>query len=159
MKLKSTNKDLNEQVAKAQDKIFTLEDVLFNRETEARGMADKQKGLLQHVAYLQEVIRKEGINEQEALAKDEPPPLVRGVVYNTKTPQRTGGNELVEISIGSDDGLSLGNKLDIYRTTNGGQYLGQMQLVYVQADRAVGKVIQKSKNGIIQRGDYVTTKL
>ncbi len=159
IKLKETNKNLNKQVAGLQDEVFTLKDELFNNETAARSMNTKHKGLLQHVAYLQEVIRKEGINEEEALAKDEPPPLVRGLVFNTKTPQRTGGNELVEISIGSDDGLSLGHELDIYRTTNGGQYLGRMQLVYVQADRAVGKVIQKSKNGIIQRGDYVTTKI
>ena len=158
-KLKATNKDLNNQLAQAHDKIFTLEDLKFNLETEARGMADKHKGLLQQVAYVQEILRKANINEQEVLAKDEPPPLVRGLVYNTKAPQRTGGTELVEISIGSDDGLSEGHELDIYRTTNGGQYLGRMQVVFVQADRAVGKVIQKSKNGIIQRGDYVTTKL
>jgi hypothetical protein len=145
-------------IAVLNDRIFNLEDQLFNRETDAKTAAEKQKNLLVKVAFLQDVIRKEGIIEKEALAKDEPPPLVSGYVLNTKPADRQGP-ELVEISIGSDDGLAKGHRLQVYRLKGSGQYLGEIKITYVEEDRAVGEVILKTKNGIIQREDNVTTKL
>ena len=158
-KLMAANNDLHGRLDTALGKVHTLEDQVFNQNTAARNMADKQKDLLVHVAYLEDVFRKANVNLEEVSQRDEPPPLVRGVIYNTRDASSNGGNELVEISIGSDDGLAKGHELDIYRTKGDGKYLGRMQLVYVTPDRAVGKVIQKAKNGIIQRGDYVTTQL
>ena len=51
------------------------------------------------------------------------------------------------------------DELDVFRTSAGGKYLGRIKLVYVEGDRSVGAVIRKTKNGIIQREDNVTTKL
>jgi hypothetical protein len=155
---KQQNKDLNNQIASYQDRVFNLEDQLFNQQTDAKSAADKQKNLLVKVAYLQDVIRREGINEQEALAKDEPPPAVSGKVLNTRPADRSGP-ELVEISIGSNDGLSTGHKLQVYSLKGKGQFLADIKIVYVDDDRAVGEVVLKTKNGQIQRGDDVTTKL
>jgi uncharacterized phage infection (PIP) family protein YhgE len=156
--IKKINKDLNNQVVAYQDKIFNLEDLLFNLETDAQAAAGKQKSLLVKVAYLQDVIRREGINEEEALAKDEPPPLVGGKVVATK-PATRGQDELVEINLGSNDGLSVGHTLQIFSLKGKGQYLAEIKLVLVEDDAAVGKVILKTKNGQIERGDNVTTKL
>jgi hypothetical protein len=155
---KQNYKDLNDKYLLAQDRIFNLEDQLFNLETDALAAAGKQKSLLVKVAYLQDVIRREGINEQEALAKDEPPPLVNGKVLNTRPAER-GSNELVEISLGSNDGLSEGHTLQVFSLKGKGQYLAEIKLVLVEDDRAVGEVILKTKNGQIQRDDNVTTKL
>lgn len=155
---KQNYQDLNDKYVLAQDKIFSLQDELFNRETDAKSAADKQKNLLMHVAHLQTVIRREGIIEEEALAKDEPPPLVSGKVLNTRPAER-GGRELVEVSIGDNDGLAEGHKLQIFSLKGKGQYLAEIKIVYVADDRAVGEVILKTKNGQIQRGDNVTTKL
>jgi hypothetical protein len=155
---KKINKDLNNQLVLAQDKIFNLEDLLFNLETDAQTAAGKQKSLLLQVAHLQDVIRREGINEQEALAKDEPPPAVSGKVLATK-PATRGNRELVEISLGSNDGLSVGHTLQVFSLKGKGQYLAEIKLVLVEDDAAVGEVILKTKNGQIQREDNVTTKL
>ena len=156
--LRQHNKDLNNQVAVLRDQKFNLEDQVFNWETDAKSAAEKQKSLLVQVAFLKDVIRREGINEQEAIKKAEPPPLVYGRVINTKAADRTGP-EYVEITLGSDDGVSEGHKLYVFSTKERGRYLGEIRLVHVVHDRAVGEVLLKSKNGVIQRGDNVTTKL
>lgn len=155
---KGINKDLNNKLATTQDELFNIKNELFNRENDAKIMDEKQKSLLVQVAYLRDVIRRENIDEQKALAKDEPPPVVYGKVLNTKAADRSGP-ELVEISIGSDDGLSKGHTLYVFSTDGRGKYMGEIELVHVVPDRAVGKVILKSKNGVIQRNDNVTTKL
>ena len=156
--LRTANKDLNSQVAVYQDRVFNLEDQLFNLQTDARSAAEKQMSLLTTVASLRDVIRKEGIDVEQAAAKDEPPPLVSGRVLATKSAGRDGA-ELVEISLGSDDGLSEGHQLEVFSLNGKGKYLGQIKVVYVAEDRAVGEVILKSRNGVIQRGDNVTTRL
>jgi hypothetical protein len=155
---KQQNKDLNAKVAQLNDIVFNLEDQIFSGEADAKTAAEKQKSLLVQVAFLKDVIRREGIDEKVAMNKAEPPPLVYGRVINTKAASRSNP-EYVEISLGSDDGLSEGHKLSVYRNQGRGQYMGEILLVHVAADRAVGEVLLKSKNGIIQRGDNVTTKL
>ena len=65
--------------------------------------------------------------------------------------------EMVEISLGSDDGLTVGHTMTLFN--NEGRYLGQIRLTLVYADKAVGIVTLKAKNTVIQKGDNVTTKL
>lgn len=87
-----------------------------------------------------------------------PPPNVNGLVLVTRKSAHDN-IEYVEISLGKDDGLREGNQLLVYRLDNGGKYLGKIRLMKVNADNAVGTVVEKAKNGIIQRGDHVATKL
>ena len=87
-----------------------------------------------------------------------PPPVVDGEVMDTR---KTQGRDLVEISIGSDDGLRKGTRLFIYRGGEGqrSKYIGEIRLTLVVPDKAVGVVVDRAKNGQIEKGDYVTTKL
>ncbi|MEZ6049715.1 MAG: hypothetical protein R3C11_29860, partial [Planctomycetaceae bacterium] len=70
---------------------------------------------------------------------------------------------LVEVSIGSDDGLAVGHSMFVYRpqAADGtpAQYLGKLEVTKVTPDKAVGRLILSTKNGIIARGDNVKTKL
>ncbi|HEX4146890.1 MAG TPA: hypothetical protein VHY91_25560 [Pirellulales bacterium] len=63
---------------------------------------------------------------------------------------------LVEISIGSDDGLKIGNTLEVFR---GSHYLGKIEVLRIDVDRAVGKILQDYKRGPIQKGDEVASRL
>ena len=53
--------------------------------------------------------------------------------------------------------------MSIYRPgTNGGaqpRFLATIEIIKTEPDKAVGKVIEGSRNGVIQKGDNVTTKL
>ena len=77
------------------------------------------------------------------------PPKVEGVVLEVSD------KDLVEISIGADDGLKIGHTLDVY---SGNQYLGQIVIRKTNPDRAVGQVKKELQRGQIKRGNRVTTK-
>jgi len=75
----------------------------------------------------------------------------------TKYDERT---KMVEISIGSDDGLVEGNELDVYRTKPAPEYIGKIRLEGVDNDHSVGRVIGKTIKGLkIKEHDIVSTKI
>lgn len=91
-----------------------------------------------------------------------PPPLVQGKVIEAPK-NRSGRSEFVAISLGSDDGVSKGDQMTLYRSgldnKSEPKFLGKIQIVQVHPDNAVGLVVDKAKNSMIQEGDDVTTGL
>ena len=80
---------------------------------------------------------------------DRIPPNVKGVVVTV------GEKNLIEISVGGDDGILVGHKLDVYRE---GAYLGKVIVLKTSPDRAVAEIIPDFKRGTIRKGDRVATK-
>jgi len=78
------------------------------------------------------------------------PPRVDGIVTNV------GEKTLIEVSIGSDDGLRAGHTLEVFRNN---AYLGRVEVTQLEPDRAVCRIIPEYRKGIIKRGDRVATKL
>ena len=76
---------------------------------------------------------------------------IRGTRRNTA---RTA--ELAEISIGSDDKVYANQLLTVYRKD---KYICTARVVEVFPDVAICLVIEKTRQGNIQKGDDVTTKL
>jgi hypothetical protein len=75
------------------------------------------------------------------------PPEVRGEVLSV-------GPDMIEISIGGDDGLREGHTVMVSR---GDKFLGRAQITSVKPDRAVGRI--NYRNAPIQEGDRVQTKV
>lgn len=90
------------------------------------------------------------------VVQSSPPPPLEGKILDYRK-EKNQKQELVEISLGSDDGLAVGHTMTVY--SRDGRYLGQIRLNHVEADRAVGIVTTKAKNIVIQKEDHVTTKL
>lgn len=80
-------------------------------------------------------------------------PRVDGFVSRT---QRRGGVQLVEISIGSDDGLAVNDTVEVFRNT---KYKGRLEILKTSPDRSVGQVLKSFQQGPIQEGDRVATRL
>lgn len=80
-------------------------------------------------------------------------PRVNGVVSRT---QRKDGVQLVEISIGSDDGIRVGQTVEVF---NGTKYKGRVEILKTAPDRAVGRVDVRFQQGPIQENDRVATRL
>jgi multidrug efflux pump subunit AcrA (membrane-fusion protein) len=88
------------------------------------------------------------------LPPDGQPPRLDGVVL------ASSANGLVEISLGSDDGLLKGHKLDVYRRRGGeSKYLGRIEVLQVLPDKAVAKILPEYRKGTIEREDRVATRL
>ncbi len=151
------NKKLHAELSARVDQVRQLEKDVFDLQRTDEARTKKHNELLEKLARLEEIIRKIGKPaDPEALVNvQSPPPVVEGYVKGIKT-DKDKGIDLVEISVGSDDGLAVGHNVYISRGT---KYLGQIKIVRVSADRAVGSVVRRAKNGIIEEGDHASTKL
>jgi hypothetical protein len=155
------NEQLNAALNDQNQRVRQLEDELFNKDVGAKLLAGKYDSLLKGMATLRKVLVANQLDPDpnKYARKLAPPPLVMGKVLDTKQSGRGTSRQLIEISLGSDDGLTEGNTLFVFRTGEQNKYLGQIKLELVTADRAVGVVVERAKNGVIEKEDYVTTKL
>lgn len=143
------------EIRKKADEFFALEGrhLALNRLYEAS---------INQMAFLKELVAKHKLNTDPELTKDlkMPPPPVDGLVTQVQT---TRSNRVfrISISVGSDDGLKLGDELSAYRAVgvNSAEWLGTIKIVNIAPDNAVAEVVLSAKNGIIQEGDNVTTRI
>jgi hypothetical protein len=80
-------------------------------------------------------------------------PTVDGVVSQVR---RVPGDQLVEVTIGADDGLKEGDTVIVFR---GSRYLGRLDILETAPDKSVGRVNRRYQQGQIQEGDRVATRL
>ncbi len=66
----------------------------------------------------------------------------------------TQGN-LVEVSIGGDDGLKVGHECNIFR---GGNFIGRIKISKVTPDRGVGTINREITKDIPKIGDSIETR-
>ena len=81
-----------------------------------------------------------------------PPPAIEGVVLGV-----AAGN-LVEISIGADDGLKAGHRLTVFREAAGKKtQLGLVDILQTTKDKSICRIDAKSAQGEIVKGDRVAS--
>jgi hypothetical protein len=142
-----------------------LEDLVHSLQIDLATAKAKNKDLLVRNSHYIQALETAGISSDvgELAAKSAPPPRVEGIIEEVQAAKRQGASELVEISLGSDDGLKKGHEMTVSRSgLKGGQrakFLGMIRIVKTYPDKAVGEVIEGTRNGVIQKGDNVTTKL
>lgn len=88
-----------------------------------------------------------GIDPQKELYNEK----VQGVIEAIQD----GSNGLVMISIGSDNGLTPGQKLEVSRNDI---YLGKIEVVTTNVNSAVCQILPQYRQGSIQEGDNVSSK-
>lgn len=123
---------------------------LMSKRTDLQSEIDSLRDQSTRYQALAEVrgaaLKSAGITDPD----DVPPSDLKGVVL------AVGGDQSVEVSIGRDDGIREGHKLDVYRN---GSYLGRIEIRSVVEDKAVGKIIPAFRKGYIQAGDRVSAKV
>jgi hypothetical protein len=137
--------DRDQQFSRAVD----LTDKLNAAEALRSTLEEKNSQLLEQYARLDRVATAMGFTPDTP--HEHIPPPVDGRVLKVR--EATG---LVEISLGSDDGLKRGHTLEVYR---GNRYLGRIIIRELDPDRAVGQIDKRMQQSRIQEGDVVTTKL
>ncbi len=161
---RQANNTLHDKLNSATAKIAELEDQVFNNEVERTLMLDRFNKLLDEAAYLRKVVRTNNLETDPSVyaALQEPPPVVEGLIVDIR-PNRSGIIDFVTISLGENDGLLRGHRLSVYRsglsTGEDPKYLGEVEIVLLEPNQAVGRVIDRAKNGVIGKGDNVTSKL
>lgn len=151
---------LKEEIRQAQadrDKHFDtaakLTDQLHQAANEYLSLKNRMVTLTADLAKAVEVLRKHDLVPEPTVYSGIPP-TVDGVVLEV------GANGLIEVSIGSDDGLMKGHQLEIVRQGDGASvWLGRVEVTETSPDKAVCKVLPEFLQRPIQRDDRVTTKL
>ena len=146
---------VREQIRQAEDDrnhkfsdVVRLHDELSALQGKREKLLERQEQLLDQVGRMQGVLARNELDEFTPL--DNIPPPVDGIVVEV------GRRDLIEISIGSDDGLRKGHRLEVFRNN---AYLGRIVVVETEPDQAVGRVLPEYRKGIIKKGDRVATKL
>ena len=109
---------------------------------------EKNADLVQLYDEALTVLNQNGLSSDPADYGDLPQFAVQGTVEVV----REGNDGLLMISIGSDDGLTEHNKLNVRR---GDSYLGKIEVVTLEPNRAVCKVLPEYRQGVIMEGDDV----
>ncbi len=147
-----SREDLVKNLNETEDKRFAL-DVQLSQ------VSDKYDQLLNDFKTMKSYLASKNLttDPKQMIVQTAPPPPVEGIVTEVRKAEKSS-RELIEISIGSDDGLVVGHKLTLFR---GDKYVAEIRLTLVQADKAVGYVVttSKAKNAVVNVGDTASTKL
>ncbi len=155
---------LREEIKKQRDvgatqiaEIRTLEDRNVELNKQVALLKEGELSYENRITNLEKILRANDIDSKQVIAGIVPEEItpVSGKVLGTR-PNSSRSAELVQISIGSDDKVRENMELFVYREN---KYLAQIRITDVSADSAVGVVVERSRNGVIERGDNVTTKL
>ncbi len=132
--------------------VVRLTDELHQAINERQRLNARRASLDADLSKAKQVLRHFGLDKDASL--DSSPPQVEGIVLAVPQPS------LVEISIGSDDGLKEGHSLEVYRTAGGSStYVGRIHVVKTSYDKAACKVDPNYRKSNVQRGDRVTSKI
>ena len=128
--------------------VITRTDDLHGAHGELQRLQERLNQLTSTLGIYKQKLSANGISPTAPLA--DTPPRLTGLVTAVRQ------NNLIEISIGSDDGLRSGHTVEVFRNQT---YLGRAEIVQVAPDRAVGKMIAEYRKGVVQTGDEVATQL
>jgi hypothetical protein len=135
-----------------------LEDKIFEQNTKIDRLATQNRLLMVENKNFKDVLSAHNLpTELEEYQRAKVlPPKVEGKVLEARK-AKEGGLMLLTISLGENDGLTMGNELTVYRGGANTKYLGRARVLAIQADTAVCELFQRS--GLVEKGDDVSTKL
>ena len=128
-------------------RVVELTDQIHQAQGEVKRLEERRIQLASQLASANLVLDRNGLHKD--MPVDGIPPRLRGKVLAINR------DNMVEVSLGSDDGLQAGHTLEVFR---GSKYLGRVEVLHATADRAVGKIIPGFKKGVIQKDDDVATR-
>ena len=135
------------------DDLVKATDQLHQAANDYRTLRDRTTRLAADLTNAKEVLRIHDLKPNPAVYRGTPP-TVDGVVM------KVGADGLIEVSIGSDDGLRKGHTLEVVRQGGGvSTYLGRVEVTETSPDKSVCKVLPAFLQRPIQRNDRVTSKL
>lgn len=157
-RLADENTGLRQEVRTVNNKIDTAfaealaaTEKLHQTRNELESATETTQTLMTQTANMRSVMIEEGIDP--ATPANAVTPRVDGFVSRIA---RKGSQQLIEVTIGADDGLKVGHTVEIFR---GSKYLGRAEILKTAPDRAIGRINPKFQEGRIQERDRVATRL
>jgi hypothetical protein len=155
-KLDDMLRNVQKQANAYKDQERDLNDKIRLLERDLAVAVGNNKTLRERTAALSYRLRQNNLSDDvtQLVGRRAPPNLdgyVRSVDWERKN---------IEISLGSDQELAVGDELQVYRTEPTPQYLGKVRVTVVDHDQSVAHVVGQTVGGKkIQEGDHVTTQI
>ncbi len=130
------------------DKVVQLTDQLQGAMGTQRILQERAQQLIDQVTSVTRVLNAAGVDMN--MDTNAIPPTLDGIVT------AVGESNLIEVSLGSDDGLRIGHRIEVFRDNN---YLGHAVVLKTDPDRAVAEVDEKTQRGLIKVRDRVATNI
>ncbi len=155
---------LNKEVRSQQLRISTLvadiqsvENDLLDKTGKLASAVEIEEQHLSELGRMKDLLRLNDIDPGQLIVGPVPGQVekVDGKVRGTRR-NKARTAELVEITIGSDDSVYVNQELTVFRKD---KYICTVRIVEVFPDVAICLVIEKTRQGVIQKGDDVKTKL
>jgi hypothetical protein len=157
--LREQLKTTREQREDAVKKQFDTQTAYIELKGSYETLESRTKELEERSGKLEAILISRGIStnpdeqkNRDAVAQNAPP--LEGVILKVD-PQ----GKIVEISLGSDDGLRKGHRLQVYRVKPQGKFVCTIEITNVDPDQAVARIIPNLKQGNPQEGDLVATRI
>ncbi len=130
-------------------RVTSLGDQVNQAQVKLQQLEERRDQLISQIAFQKLTLEQNGIDVNAPL----PTSLERrvdGVIT------AVSDKNLVEISIGMDDGVSVGNTLEVFRDN---KYLGKVVVTKVTANRSVARIDPSFQQAPIRKGDRVASKI
>ena len=159
MVLREQLKTTREQKEDALKKRFDTETQYIELKGNYETLEARAKDLEQRRGELEAILVGRGIstdpNEStNAAAIVQNAPTVEGLVLKVDP-----DGKFVQLSIGSDDGLRRGHRLQVFRVKPQGKFVATIEITEVDPDQSVARVIPNLKQANIQEGDLVSNRI
>jgi chemotaxis protein histidine kinase CheA len=159
--LRKDNETLRADIKAAQTDRDAQFKIVVKLTDEVNNLANERVALEKRMLQLTEELGKAraannwaGVNPNGPYKEKSPPAGLEGLVTAVT------GQDMVEISIGSDDGVMKGHKFEVVRMAGGtANYVARIEVIQTTPDRAVCRVDIKMQRSPIQRGDRVLASL
>ena len=137
--------------------IQSVENDLLDKTGKLASAVEIEEQHLSELGRMKDLLRLHDIDPGQLIVGPVPGQVekVDGKVRGTRR-NKARTAELVEITIGSDDSVYVNQQLTVFRKD---KYICTVRIVEVFPDVAICLVIEKTRQGNIQEGDDVTTKL
>jgi predicted nuclease with TOPRIM domain len=141
--------DAERNRAKIFEQVTQLTERLGQLRGELARLQDRNGQLVAQIEQYQRFVAHGGVREDD---RGQAPPRVVGRVVSLNSAER-----LVEINLGSDDGIAEGHELQVFREGTGAQFVGTVRVIRTTPERAVARVV--STRSAIERDDRVAAVL
>ncbi|MCL4207032.1 MAG: hypothetical protein KJ000_31500 [Pirellulaceae bacterium] len=128
--------------------VVRLTDQLQGAMGTQRILQERAQQMVTQISDMKRVIDAAGVDVN--MDTNAVPPPLDGIVT------AVGESNLIEVSLGSDDGLRVGHRIEVFRDNS---YLGHAIVLKTDPDRSVAQMDDKTQRGLIKVRDRVATKI
>jgi hypothetical protein len=165
--LKDIVKEREKAVLELQESVKSFRTAATSSEMVARQVSDRNQALLKEVTDLglkvqQLQASKSGTGAEGLIVRDTnqpnpPASFVKGKVEKVDP----ADSSLVQISVGTDQGVNKNNTMEVFRTSPSPKYLGMIRIVDAFPRNAIGRLVSTpgATRPQLQEGDNVWSRL